>query len=69
VAFLASGASTDGRHILPNAESFFPEFFHLHDTVPVGRTGQLAKREWGDQVRRLIFDLVGCSCLPYLCLS
>jgi hypothetical protein len=39
-------------------DEFFPEFHNLHESQPAGRPGQTSRREWGDQVRALIFDLV-----------
>jgi hypothetical protein len=57
IAFLAAGASKDGRHNI-SPDDFFPEFLQLHESQPSGRPGQLARKDWGDRVRRLIFDLV-----------
>ncbi|KAJ7342567.1 hypothetical protein DFH08DRAFT_963307 [Mycena albidolilacea] len=57
IAFLASGASSDDRHILANPEDFFPEFHELYDSLPFGKPGQTTRREWADNVRNLMFDL------------
>jgi hypothetical protein len=57
LAFLASGASEDGRHTI-EADKFFKQFHDLYDSLPKGPDGQTVRREFGDSVRTLIFDLV-----------
>ncbi|KAJ6485505.1 hypothetical protein DFH09DRAFT_1339786 [Mycena vulgaris] len=56
VAWLASGSSGDNHHLsFPNA--FFPEFHNIYDALPKGEPGQLARKEWAERVRRVIWDL------------
>ncbi|KAJ7683510.1 hypothetical protein B0H14DRAFT_3535115 [Mycena olivaceomarginata] len=57
LAFLASGASEDGHHTI-EADKFFKQFHDLYDSLPKGPDGQTARREFGDSIRTLIFDLV-----------
>ncbi|KAJ6530409.1 hypothetical protein DFH09DRAFT_1093638 [Mycena vulgaris] len=56
ISWLASGASEDRRH-LGSPGVFFPEFFHLYESLPTGGVGQVARREWGDRIWRLLWDL------------
>ncbi|KAJ7716701.1 hypothetical protein B0H16DRAFT_1741035 [Mycena metata] len=56
LAWLAAGASDDGRHSLPS-EQFYPEFHDLYDSVPTGVSGQQARRDFSNSVRALIWDL------------
>ncbi|KAJ6458736.1 hypothetical protein C8R45DRAFT_1109849 [Mycena sanguinolenta] len=56
VAFLSSGASNDGRHF-PSPDCFFPEYWQLYDSQPTGKAGQVARKQWGDRVRRMLFDI------------
>lgn len=39
IAFLAGGASGDGRHAPPTVDEFFPEFMHLREVTPPGKAG------------------------------
>ncbi|KAJ7815527.1 hypothetical protein B0H14DRAFT_2603414 [Mycena olivaceomarginata] len=48
LAFVASGASEDGHHQTAPTE-FFPEFWSLYDSQPVGRPGQLARKDFGER--------------------
>jgi hypothetical protein len=63
VAWVAARASEDSAHIPPN-DVFFQEFHDLYNSLPPGRVGQTTRRNWGDRVQRLIFDLVRHSLLP-----
>jgi hypothetical protein len=65
LAFLAAGASEDGQHQVP-ANEFFPEYWHLLESQPAGPPGQLARKEFGDKCRRIMFDLVRPCHLPHL---
>ncbi|KAJ7284788.1 hypothetical protein C8J57DRAFT_1217170 [Mycena rebaudengoi] len=56
MAWTASGASEDGHHFVAS-DHFFPEFLSLHDVLPTGNEGRQLRTSWGDQMRKLIFDL------------
>ncbi|KAJ6459686.1 hypothetical protein C8R45DRAFT_942232 [Mycena sanguinolenta] len=55
-AFTVAGASEDSNHSIPASE-FFPEFFELYQSLPTGRPGQTARREFSDRSKRLLFDM------------
>ena len=57
LAFIVAGASEDSNHLVP-ADEFFPEYWHLYDSQPVGKPGQLARKAFGDRCRRLLCDVV-----------
>lgn len=65
LAFVASGASEDGHHQTAPTE-FFPEFWSLYDSQPMGRPGQLARKDFGERCRRSLFDLVHIFSLLFL---
>ncbi|KAJ6596435.1 hypothetical protein B0H10DRAFT_2232520 [Mycena sp. CBHHK59/15] len=56
VAWLASGASTDGQHDIA-ATQFFPEFEELREATAKGSAGSTDRKAFAALVRRLIFDL------------
>ncbi|KAJ7500263.1 hypothetical protein B0H11DRAFT_2225809 [Mycena galericulata] len=47
----------DNQHY-PNGNGFFPEFDGLRDSVPQDAVGYTARKEFGEKVRLLIFDLI-----------
>ncbi|KAJ6456852.1 hypothetical protein C8R45DRAFT_1110651 [Mycena sanguinolenta] len=55
LAFVAAGASEDGHH-QTSPDEFFPEYWHLYDSQPVGKPGQVARRDFGDRCRRSVWD-------------
>ncbi|KAJ7765464.1 hypothetical protein DFH07DRAFT_955706 [Mycena maculata] len=57
IAWFASGASEDNQH-WPNSEGFFREFDNLRESVPRDVAGYNARKDFAEQVRKLIFDLL-----------
>ncbi|KAJ7433567.1 hypothetical protein FB451DRAFT_1196097 [Mycena latifolia] len=57
IAWLASGASEDGRHHPGPGEGFFPELKALRSSLPPTDAGYDARRAFGEDVRKLIHDL------------
>ncbi|KAJ6573765.1 hypothetical protein DFH09DRAFT_1311849 [Mycena vulgaris] len=57
IAWLATGSTEDGQHLTVDAESFFPEFRQLYDSLPQGKAGKEARKAFAAKIRRLIFDL------------
>ncbi|KAJ7511767.1 hypothetical protein B0H11DRAFT_2214644 [Mycena galericulata] len=56
IAFLAAGASEDGKHS-DFPYQFFPEFHALYKSTPKGSVGSVARKDFGMKCRQLIFDL------------
>ncbi|KAJ7495749.1 hypothetical protein B0H11DRAFT_2227267 [Mycena galericulata] len=56
IAFLAAGASEDGKHS-DSPYQFFPEFHALYKSTPKGSVGSVARKDFGMKCRQLIFDL------------
>ncbi|KAJ7717086.1 hypothetical protein B0H14DRAFT_3012347 [Mycena olivaceomarginata] len=56
IAWLAAGASTDGRHGVA-ANQFFTEFDELRDSTVTGRSGSGDRKEFIENARKLLFDL------------
>ncbi|KAF8212734.1 hypothetical protein K438DRAFT_1957351 [Mycena galopus ATCC 62051] len=56
IAFLASGASTDGRHQNPS-QQHFPEFDALRNATASGNDGNADRKVFIGLARRLMFDL------------
>ncbi|KAJ7124575.1 hypothetical protein C8R43DRAFT_1135531 [Mycena crocata] len=56
-AWLASGASDDGKHE-PDRDKFHPELLELYESVPSGLSGRQARAQWGERLRHNVFDLV-----------
>ncbi|KAJ6565151.1 hypothetical protein DFH09DRAFT_1474511 [Mycena vulgaris] len=57
IAFLAGGASGDGRHAPPTVDEFFPEFMRLREVTPPGTAGNTERKVFSELVRRTIWDL------------
>ncbi|KAJ6544750.1 hypothetical protein DFH09DRAFT_1088310 [Mycena vulgaris] len=62
IAFLAGGASGDGRHAPPTVDEFFPEFMRLREVTPPGTAdsqtlGNTEHKVFSELVRRTIWDL------------
>ncbi|KAJ7506730.1 hypothetical protein B0H11DRAFT_2219417 [Mycena galericulata] len=57
LAWFASGTSDDNMHY-PSAAGFFPEFDALRDSLPQDEVGYAARKAFGEDLRKLIFDLV-----------
>ncbi|KAJ6612565.1 hypothetical protein B0H10DRAFT_2223061 [Mycena sp. CBHHK59/15] len=57
LAWLASGTSEDGNHLV-SPDEFFPEFMDLYNSQPTGTPGQTARKAWAERIRQLMFDLM-----------
>ncbi|KAJ7676136.1 hypothetical protein B0H17DRAFT_1207525 [Mycena rosella] len=55
-AWFAIGASDNGQHH-PLVDGFFSDFDTLHDSFPANETGHAARKAFGEDIQRLIFDL------------
>ncbi|KAF8184386.1 hypothetical protein K438DRAFT_1974590 [Mycena galopus ATCC 62051] len=56
LGFLASGASTDGRHAV-GFNDFFREFWDLRNATRQGSEGASDRKIFAENVRKLLFDL------------
>ncbi|KAJ6464984.1 hypothetical protein C8R45DRAFT_1107213 [Mycena sanguinolenta] len=55
LAFLVTGASNDGQHII--GDRFFPELLELHESTVQGPTGNADRKTFIDEGRKLIYDI------------
>ncbi|KAJ7223776.1 hypothetical protein C8J57DRAFT_1535920 [Mycena rebaudengoi] len=57
LAWLVAGASDDNQHHVAAGQFFHPQFDVLRDLVPMDEAGYMARRESGESIPKLIFDL------------